>query len=86
MQITTISIKIYKRGSADILREDIGELDAFGVLDAGASYRFDVGNQTLVLRANVKNLLDNDAISQNDRFGYFSLNGTTWNTSIQLLF
>ncbi len=77
---------IYLRGSSDILREDIGTLDAYGLLDAGASYGFDLGENELVLRANVYNLLDNDAINQSDRFGFFNLNGTTWNASIQLKF
>jgi hypothetical protein len=77
---------IYLRGRDDILLEDIGTLDAYGVLDAGASYKFNVGNQRAVVRANVRNLLDNDAFNQSDAFGFYILNGTTWNTSVQLLF
>jgi hypothetical protein len=78
---------MYLRGSDDILLEDIGTMDAFGLLNAGASYKFGLaGNQAVVVRANVYNLLNSDAFNANDRFGFFNVNGTTWNASVQYLF
>lgn len=78
--------KIYIRGFDDVLLEDVGTLDAYGQVDIGASYKFGLGSQSLILRGNIYNLLDNDAINQSDAFGFFNMNGLTWNTSIQLMF
>ena len=77
---------IYIRGSSDILSEDIGTLDSYGSLDFGAGYKFSLGKQKLELRGNLYNLLDNDAITQTDRFGLYIMNGLTWNTSVKLHF
>lgn len=69
-----------------ILREDIGTLDAYILVDAGVGYSFKVGEKDLTLRANVYNLLDNDYINQTDPFGVLNGNGLTWNFSAKYSF
>ena len=77
---------LYIRGRDAILTEDIGTLDAFGQLDLGAGYAFQLGEQKLELRANIYNVLDNDALNQSDAFGFYIMNGTTWNGSVTYRF
>ncbi len=77
---------IYIRTRDAIPTADIGTLDGYGLLDLGASYGFNLGDQNLEIRTNVYNVLDNDAINQSDRFGFFNQNGTTWNASVRLNF
>ncbi len=69
-----------------ILDEDVGTLDAYSLIDFGASYNMDVGENNLTLRANVYNLLNNNYINQTDPFGYLNGNGTTFNVSAKLAF
>ncbi len=82
--------RLYRRdnfnSSDPILREDIGELDPYGLLDAGISYRFMFGEQILMIRANVYNVLNTEYLQQTDPFGVINGNGTTWNTSIKFSF
>ncbi len=69
-----------------ILTEDKGTLDSFNLLDFGLSYLFDLGDNNLVLRANVNNILDTDYINQTDPFGFLNGNGRTWNFSAKYSF
>lgn len=79
--------KIYRRDNfASDVREDIGTLDPYELIDFGISYRFDLGSNYLTWRANVYNLLDKDYINQSDRFGLLNGNGRTWNTSLRFYF
>lgn len=78
--------KIYQRGRDDILREDIGTLDPYGVLDFGLNYSLDAGASTVIFGFNIYNVLDSDAINQTDRFGFFALNGRTYNVSAKYSF
>ena len=69
-----------------ILTEDIGTLDSYGVLDMGVSYNLTVGEKLMVIRASVNNVLDEDYLNQTDPFGYLNGNGRTWNTSLKYNF
>lgn len=62
------------------------ELDAYTLVDLGASYRFNLGDQNIQLRGNIYNLFDNEYISQRDQYGYYFGNGTTWNFSVRYNF
>ena len=62
------------------------KLNSYGLVDLGMSYKFYVGSNAVMLRANVYNLLDEEYISQGDAYGYFYGNGTTWNASLQYRF
>lgn len=80
--------RIFRRdnfnSSDPILREDIGQLDPYFLLDAGAGYRFALqGNQFLQLRANVYNALNEKYLNQTDAFGVLNGNGLTWNVSLK---
>ena len=68
------------------LREEIGTLDSYNIFDAGASYRLNVGDNRLTIRANVYNLFDTFYINQTDPFGFLNGNGLTWNTSVKFEF
>tara|TARA_B110000503_G_scaffold53692_1_gene86189 strand:- start:6224 stop:8635 length:2412 start_codon:yes stop_codon:yes gene_type:complete len=62
------------------------KLNSYGLVDLGMSYKFYVGSNAVMFRANVYNLLDEEYISQGDAYGYFYGNGTTWNASLQYRF
>ncbi len=62
------------------------ELDAYTLVDLGASYRFVFGSQNVQLRGNIYNLFDNEYINQSDQYGYFFGNGLTWNFSVKYNF
>ena len=61
-------------------------LNTYGLVDLGMSYKFYVGSNAVMFRANVYNLLDEEYIGQGDAYGYFYGNGTTWNASLQYRF
>ena len=63
------------------------ELDAYMVVDAGASYTI-LKNQgkALILRGNVKNLFNEKYFSRKDEYGYYFGNGTTWNLGLTFEF
>ena len=65
---------------------DLAKLPAYDLTDLGATYKFVFGGQKLVLRANVFNVFDSRAIQQSDRFGFFPVNGRTYNGSIRYEF
>ena len=60
--------------------------DAYDLVDLGVSYKFNLGGQKLVLRGNVFNVFDVQAIQQTDRFGVINTNGLTYNGSIRYEF
>ncbi|WP_081210320.1 TonB-dependent receptor [Salegentibacter sediminis] len=62
------------------------KLDAYTLVDLGASYQFDLGAQNIQLRGNVYNLFDNEYINQRDQYGYYYGNGLTWNFSVKYNF
>jgi hypothetical protein len=62
------------------------KLNSYGLVDLGMSYKFYVGSNAVMFRANVYNLLDKEYIGQGDAYGYFYGNGTTWNASLQYRF
>ncbi|WP_298487964.1 carboxypeptidase-like regulatory domain-containing protein [uncultured Maribacter sp.] len=61
-------------------------LPAYTLADAGLTYKFDLGENTLTFRANVYNLFDESYINQRDAFGYYLGIGRTWNTSLRYNF
>jgi hypothetical protein len=62
------------------------KLNSYGLVDLGMSYKFYVGSNAVMLRANVYNLLDEEYIGQGTQYGYYFGNGTTWNASLQYRF
>lgn len=58
-------------------------LNAYSVLDAGLSYKFDFGGSDLTFRANVYNATNEMYLSQKDSYGYYYGNGRTWNASLR---
>ncbi|WP_235298338.1 TonB-dependent receptor [Portibacter marinus] len=72
--------------SETFLREEIGTLDPYSLIDAGVGYRFNIGESGLELRANVYNVLDSFYINQTDPFGFLNGNGRTWNLSLKYIF
>lgn len=69
-----------------IFTDNQGTLDSYFLIDLGASYNFNIGDEILTLRGNVYNLLNNDYINQTDVFGYLNGNGLTWNVSLKYSF
>jgi hypothetical protein len=63
--------------SGDVFQSE--RLPAYTLVDAGATYSFNLGSNELELRANVYNLFDADYINQKDSFGYYLGNGRTFN-------
>ena len=62
------------------------KVDAYTLVDLGASYRFIFENQNIQLRGNIYNLFDNEYINQRDQYGYYYGNGLTWNFSVKYNF
>ncbi|MBO6605582.1 TonB-dependent receptor [Psychroserpens sp.] len=61
-------------------------LPAYTLADAGLTYRFSLGDNPLVFRANVNNVFNTAYINQRDRFGYFLGIGRTFNASLRYNF
>ena len=61
-------------------------LPAYTLADAGLTYRFTLGDNPLVLRANVYNLFNEAYINQRNAFGYYLGIGRTYNASIRYNF
>lgn len=82
--------RIYRRDnfneSDDVLREDIGTLDPYFLVDAGLGYNFNFGGNRLHLRGNVYNLLNTAYFNQTDPYGILNGNGLTWNVSAKYSF
>lgn len=63
------------------------ELDAYMLVDAGASYTiFKNRSNALIARGNVYNLFNNKYFSRKDNYGYYFGNGTTWNLGLTFEF
>lgn len=62
------------------------KLDAYSLVDLGATYKFDFGSNNMSIRGNVYNLFDKEYISQKDNYGYFYGNGLTWNVAVRYNF
>ncbi len=63
--------------------EQLGE---YALTDAGLTYKFDLGSNKMIFRANVFNAFDRIVIQQSDRFGFINTNGRTFNASIRYKF
>ncbi|MGC1472246.1 MAG: TonB-dependent receptor [Psychroserpens sp.] len=61
-------------------------LPAYTLADAGLTYRFDLGDNTMTFRANVNNVFNADYIGQSDNFGVFLGIGRTFNASMRYNF
>ncbi len=61
-------------------------LPAYTLADAGLTYKFSLGDNTMTLRANVYNLFNESYINQRDAFGYFLGVGRTFNASLRYNF
>lgn len=61
-------------------------LPSYGVLDAGVTYKFNLGGDDITIRANVYNVANETYLSQKDSYGYFYGNGRTWNASVRYNF
>jgi len=55
-------------------------------LDAGVTYEFKFGNQSIRFRGNVKNVANTQYLSRFDGFGYYYGLGRTYNAGIQVNF
>lgn len=63
------------------------KLNNYGLLDMGASYRFDLsGKQGILLRTNVYNVLNKRYVATQDNYGLYYGPGTTFNASITYQF
>lgn len=62
------------------------KLQPYSVTDAGLTYKFNLGSNDLIFRANVYNVFDYIGFQNSDRFGYFTENGRTWNASLRYAF
>ncbi len=62
------------------------ELDSYGLVNAGMTYKFSFGEQKLVFRGNIYNLFNEAYINQRDAFGYYLGVGRTYNVSLRLNF
>lgn len=82
--------RIFKRNnfnsSETFLREEIGTLDPYSLIDAGVGYSFPLGENDLSVRANVYNVLNTSFINNSDPFGFLNGNGRTWNLSLKYSF
>ncbi len=68
-------------------REYVGEqLGEYALTDAGLTYKFDLGSNKMIFRANVYNVFDRITIQQSDRYGFFNTNGRTFNASLKYMF
>ena len=62
------------------------QLDSYALTNAGITYRFSFGDNTMTFRANMFNVFDKIAINQSDRYGYFITGGRTFNASMRYEF
>ena len=63
------------------------QLASYALTNAGITYRFSLGNSNkMTFRANMFNVFDKVAIQQEDRFGYFTTGGRTFNASMRYEF
>ena len=72
--------------SESFLRQEIGTLDPYSLVDAGVGYNFELGGNNIEARFNVYNVFDSFFINQSDPFGLLNGNGRTWNGSVKYSF
>lgn len=58
------------------------KLKDYALVNTGLTYKFRFGSQKMKFRGNVRNLFNENYISQQDNYGYFFGNGRTWNASV----
>lgn len=78
--------RLWENDGNSVQTENVGTLDSYSLTDVGLSYDFKLGDNKLTLVGNVYNLFDSDAIQQTDNFGYFNVNGLTYNASLKYKF
>jgi len=61
-------------------------LPSYDLVDFGLTYKFNLGDQRVTFRGNVKNLFNSPYINQLNAFGYFLGVGRTWNASLNYKF
>ncbi|WP_438710757.1 TonB-dependent receptor domain-containing protein [Aquimarina muelleri] len=61
-------------------------LPSYDLVDAGITYKFNLGENKFTFRGNVKNVFNSPYINQLDSFGYFLGIGRTWNASLRYNF
>lgn len=62
------------------------KLDSFELVDFGLTYDFTIGGEKLTFRGNVFNVFDKRGIQDTDAFGFFPIQGRTFNTSLRYFF
>lgn len=62
------------------------KLNSYSLVDAGMTYRFNIGDQRLTFRGNIYNLFNEPYINQQNAFGYYLGVGRTYNVSLRLAF
>jgi len=62
------------------------KLPSYGLADAGVTYKFNLGDNKMVFRANVYNLFNDSYINQRNAFGYYLGIGRTFNASMRYNF
>lgn len=61
-------------------------LPAYDLVDAGLTYKFNLGENRFTFRGNVKNVFNTPYINQLNAFGYYLGVGRTWNASLSYKF
>lgn len=61
-------------------------LPSYDLVDAGLTYKLNLGENKFTFRGNVKNVFNSPYINQLDSFGYFLGIGRTWNASLRYNF
>ncbi|RKD92091.1 TonB-dependent receptor [Mangrovibacterium diazotrophicum] len=62
------------------------EINSYGLINMGATYKFNLANSNFNLRANVYNLFDKEYFTQKDSYGYMYGLGTTFNVALRYNF
>ena len=61
-------------------------MSPYTLADAGLTYRFSLGSNPMVFRANVYNLFNEAYVNQRNAFGYYLGVGRTFNASLRYNF
>lgn len=62
------------------------KLNAYSLVDVGASYKFRIGDQRFQVNGNVYNIFNHWYVSQKDNYGYYLGNGLTYNFAVKYFF
>lgn len=76
----------YRHDGSGLQTTNVGKIADFALLDFGVTYDFSLGENTLTLRGNLFNALNEIVISNTDRFGFFNTNGRSYNVSLRYNF